>query len=237
MQDNTASAAQRFSAVHGRTARTDTPAETALAKDLRQAHSRDELVALYARFARGEGRFDAMMRKVVLAALSADCGTGLKVEDGVAFKHAETFRLGDNVFIGAQAFIQGRHEGTCIIGNNVWIGPQAYLDARDLVIGNHVGWGPGAKVLGSQHTGEPLDQPIIATDLLVARVQVDDWADIGMNAAILPGVTIGRGAIVGAGAVVTHDVAPFSIVSGVPARFMRWRDDAQANTRPTRGET
>lgn len=237
MQHSEAPAAQRFSAVHGRTARLDAPAETALLADLRQAYSRDELVALYARFATGEGRFDAMMRKALLGAMSASCGTGLKVESGVAFKHAETFRLGNNVFIGTQAFIQGRHEGTCIIGDHVWIGPQAYLDARDLIIGDHVGWGPGAKVLGSQHTGEPLDQPIIATDLVVSRVQVHDWADIGMNAAILPGVTIGRGAIVGAGAVVTHDVAPFSIVAGVPARFMRWRDDAHADTRTIRGDT
>jgi hypothetical protein len=44
------------------------------------------------------------------------------------------------------------------------------------------------------------------------------------NATILPGVTIGRGAIVGAGAVVTHDVPPFAIVAGVPAKFLRWRE-------------
>ena len=51
-------------------------------------------------------------------------------------------------------------------------------------------------------------------------------ADIGVNAVILPGVTVGKGAIVGAGAVVTHDVSPFAIAAGVPARFMRWRDGA-----------
>ena len=49
-------------------------------------------------------------------------------------------------------------------------------------------------------------------------------ADIGVNAIVLPGVTIGRGAIVGAGAVVTRDVPPFAIVAGVPARFLAWRE-------------
>jgi len=44
---------------------------------------------------------------------------------------------------------------------------------------------------------------------------------------LLPGVTIGKGSIVGAGAVVTRDVAPFSIVAGVPAKFVRWRDGYQ----------
>ena len=46
--------------------------------------------------------------------------------------------------------IQGRYDGKCKIGNHVWIGPHAYFDARDLVLEDYVGWGPGAKVLGSQ---------------------------------------------------------------------------------------
>ena len=54
-------------------------------------------------------------------------------------------------------------------------------------------------------------------------VRIEAWADIGTNAVILPGVTVGRGAIVGAGAVVTHDVPPFAIVAGVPARVIRMR--------------
>src|SRR5690606_13912745 len=89
-----------------------------------------------------------------------------------------------------------------------------------------VGWGPGARVLGSQHTGLPADLPIISTDLDIKPVRVGDWADIGTNAILLPGVTIGKGAIVGAGAVVVEDVPPFAIVAGVPARFLRWRPES-----------
>jgi acetyltransferase-like isoleucine patch superfamily enzyme len=55
-------------------------------------------------------------------------------------------------------------------------------------------------------------------------VRVEEWADIGTGAILLPGVTVGKGSIVGAGAVVTRDVAPFAVVAGVPARFIRWRD-------------
>ncbi len=179
---------------------------------------------LYGRFAAGDGFADQMMRRVIWRALARRCGPGLRIGAGAAFKHPETFELGSGVFIGAQAVVQGRYDGSCIIGDNCWIGPQAFLDARDLVLGDSVGWGPGAKVLGSEHSGLPVDAPIIATDLEIRPVRVGDWADIGTNATILPGVTIGRGAIVGAGAVVVEDVPPFAVVAGVPARFLRWRE-------------
>ena len=65
---------------------------------------------------------------------------------------------------------------------------------------------------------------MIQTDLVVQPVRVCAWADVGVNAVVLPGVTIGNGAIVGAGAVVTRDVPPFAVVAGVPARFIRWRE-------------
>ena len=140
-------------------------------------------------------------------------------------------------FIGAGAYVQGRFDGTCVIGDHVWIGPGAYFDARDLVLGEHVGWGPGAKVLGSQHTGIPADIPIVGTDLEIRPVRIEAWADIGTNAVILPGVTIGRGAIVGAGAVVTADVEPFAVVAGVPARFLHWREGSEAMRGPAPKES
>ncbi|MDA9981304.1 N-acetyltransferase [Gammaproteobacteria bacterium] len=212
-------------ATHGRKENNPDPAYiTEFGRELRDQYGREGLIELYGRFIDGCGHFDLVVRRIIWAALARQCGAGLHVDPNVNFKHLETFTIGSGVFIGSESFIQGRFDGRCVIGDHVWIGPTSYLDARDLVLEDHVGWGPGAKVLGSVHIGVPLDEPIIKTDLTIKPVKVCAWADIGTNSVLLPGITVGKGAIVGAGAVVTKDVLPFSVVVGVPARFLRWRE-------------
>ncbi len=214
-------------AVHGvREVVPDPAFELELSQHLRATNTNATLMQLYSTFIAGEGAFDGLMRRGIWRAAARRFGHGVTIGPDVRMKHLETFEIGDGVFIGAQSYIQGRFDGSCVIGDRTWIGPQSYFDARDLLIGRDVGWGPGAKVLGSAHTGLPRDQPIIATDLEIRPVRIDDGADIGVGAVLLPGVTVGQGSIVGAGAVVTNDVAPFSIVAGVPARFLRFRDGA-----------
>jgi len=190
---------------------------------LRDSRPKEELVDLLARFRAGENAFDTMMRRVLMHALCKRAGDDLQVGPNVVLKHPETMEFGDCVFLGAQTMIQGRFDGVCKVGSHVWIGPQAYFDARDLVLEDYVGWGPGAKVLGSVHTGIPSNEPIITTGLVIKPVRVGFGADIGMNASILPGVHVGAHCIVGAGAVVTHDIPDYAIVVGVPARVIRDR--------------
>jgi acetyltransferase-like isoleucine patch superfamily enzyme len=211
-------------AVHGRReVRPDPAHERDLVEHLRSSEGRDSLLALYGRFVQGETPFDAMMRRVLWRALARRAGQGLRVERGAQFKHIETIEIGDGVFVGEQAMIQGRVDGTCTIGDHAWLGPQSYFDARALVIEEYVGWGPGARVLGSEHGGQPLDVPVIQTDLVIKPVHIGAWADIGVNAVILPGVTIGKGAIIGAGSVVTADIPPMTVAVGAPARVTRQR--------------
>jgi galactoside O-acetyltransferase len=212
-------------AIHGNTPiPPDPPDELALAERLRRDETREHVQELATRHAYGDTAEDRRMRRAAWRALARQFGHGVTIARGALAKHPETFEIGDGVFIGEQAFIQGRFDGRCVIGDRVWLGPQSYFDARDLVIEEYVGWGPGAKVLGSQHTGVPVDVPIVQTDLRIEPVRIGAWADVGVNAVILPGVTVGRGAIVGAGAVVTEDVGAFAIVAGVPARLIRWRE-------------
>ncbi|GFE68214.1 DapH/DapD/GlmU-related protein [Chroococcus sp. FPU101] len=214
--------------VHGlQDTKLDPNFEIELAEYLKHQYTPESLIDLYARFVASDGDFERLMRRAIWRAVARQFGHQVQINSQVGFKHLETFEIGDHVFIGSQSYIQGRFDGTCRIGNHVWIGPQSYFDARDLIIEDYVGWGPGAKVLGSTHTGIPLDAPIIQTTLEIKSVKVETGADIGMNATILPGVTIGKHSIVGAGAVVTQDVPPYAIVVGVPARFLRWREGSE----------
>lgn len=221
-------AVRTVAAVHGaRPVLDDPPFERDLSARLEQEYDRAALVDLHRRFADGERYLDVAMRRAIWRAVARRVGDGLQVAPGVGFTHLETFEIGRGVFIGASSYLQGRFDGRCEIGDRVWIGPQSYFDARDLVIEECVGWGPGARVLGSAHTALPIDVPIIQTDLEIRPVRIGAWADIGVNAVILPGVTVGRGALVGAGAVVTRDVPPFAVVAGVPARVVRFRTGAE----------
>ena len=100
------------------------------------------------------------------------------------------------------------------IGEDTVIGEQAVLDGRDkLIIGSHVAFATGVMVYNSQHDIRDPQFKAIS-----APVVIDDYVFIGPRAIILPGVHVGKGAVVGAGAVVTKDVAPGVVVGGVPAK-------------------
>jgi acetyltransferase-like isoleucine patch superfamily enzyme len=223
------SGARTVKAIHGvREVAPDPQFELDLAANLRAHLSSEQLLDAFTNYADGSGYIDVLMRRIFLRALVKKFGSGVTIRRSVSFIHPETFEIGDRVFIGEQTIIQGRFDGRCVIGAGVWIGPQSYFDARDLVIEDDVGWGPGAKVLGSEHTGLPTEIPLIQTDLQIVPVRIGASADIGVNAIILPGITVGRGAIVGAGAVVTRDVPEFAKVAGVPARVIGWRQGHEA---------
>ncbi len=197
--------------------------ELQFAAHLKASHSPADLAILFSRYRGDEGIFESQLRRIIFRAMCKKAGHGVRIEPEVVVKHPETIEVGDAVFIGSHAMIQGRYDGICSIGSHVWIGPHAYFDARNLILEDYVGWGPGAKVLGSSHTGLPVELPIIATDLKIERVTVRYGADIGMNATILPGVEIGAHAIVGGGAVVTRNVPEYAVVAGVPARVLHFR--------------
>lgn len=100
------------------------------------------------------------------------------------------------------------------IGDDSKIGDHAFLDGRaPLVVGNHVDIASSVMIYNSEHD---LESPEFAAR--EEKVEIGDYVFVGPRAIILPGVTIGKGAVVAAAAVVTKDVHEFTIVGGVPAK-------------------
>ena len=112
----------------------------------------------------------------------------------------KNIHVGENVFINSGCKMQD--QGGIYIGDNVLIGHNACL-------------------LTLNHAKEPENR----ADMYPAPIHIGDKAWLGSNVTVLPGVTIGEGAIVAAGAVVTKDVAPNTIVGGIPAKFIKNVED------------
>ncbi len=164
----------------------------------------------------GTGSFDP----ADFHSLGPDC----VFEPGVLVFHPENITLGRNVYVGHQTILKGYYRNHMTVGDQTWIGQQCFFHAAGgITLGAHVGVGPGVKILTSVHQEAGRDIPVLFSPIACAPVVIEDDCDIGINAVILPGVTLGRGVIVGAGSVVTRSVAPYAIVSGVPARVRRYR--------------
>ena len=201
----------------------DSSAEKAFANHLRKTLTTQEINSLFTRYSEGLSEYDFTMRRVIWKALAKKVGNGLRIGTGVKFKHLETFTFGNDVFIGDSAHLQGRYDGEAFIDDGCWIGPQTFIDGRCIKISRKVGLGPGVKILGSFHTGFPLEKPIIETDLQIKKIVIEKGVDIGTGAIILPGVRIGENAIVGAGAVVNKNIIKYQIAAGIPAKVIRTR--------------
>lgn len=133
-----------------------------------------------------------VIRKILLKMARVHLGNGSYLCMGLYFISHSKFRIGLNSQINQGCLFDCR-EGI-VIGNSVSISHRV-----SIFTGSHDVQDRGFRYKGGS-------------------VVVDDFAWIGANATILPSVHIGEGAVVAAGAVVTHDVPPYSIVGGVPAK-------------------
>ena len=155
----------------------------------------------------------------------AGCGANVVFEPGALVFHPENVEIGDDVYVGHYAILKGYYRNRLVIGPGSWIGQMAFLHAAGgIEIGARVGIGPAAVVITSSHELPPsIDTPIMDGPIETAPVVLEDGCDVGVRAVILPGVRVGKGAQVGAGAVVTADVPAGAVVAGSPARVLRLR--------------
>jgi len=154
----------------------------------------------------------------------------IRMRFGLRHVHRSTLILAPKAV--CRDFVAGRD---CFVNAGSRIGPHVLLDDYVLI-------GPDVIFTGDDHRLDIIGVPIIFSGrpaLRPTRVERDVW--IGARSVILSGVTIGSGAVIAAGAIVTRDVPPFAIVGGVPAKFLRWRfeceEDREAHSKQlTRGD-
>lgn len=147
------------------------------------------------------GKIIRKFRSAVAGACLDKHGKNINIEKGADFGRGRGITIGNNSGLGKNCSVRGPLE----IGDNVMMGP-------DVVI------------LTNNHCTERIDIPMNQQGTLPNEKVVianDVW--IGTRAVILPGVHIGNGCIIAAGAVVTKDVPDFAVVGGVPAKVIKYR--------------
>lgn len=147
------------------------------------------------------GKFAKWSRKICGKLILQQCGKNVNIERGAVF--SSHVSLGDNSGIGICASLTG----SVSIGKNVMMGPHCTMYSRN-------------------HAFDRLDIPMCEQGFQNERtivIENDVW--IGGHTIFLPGVHIGQGAIIGAGAVVTKNVPAYAIVGGNPARIIRFRNE------------
>ena len=129
------------------------------------------------------------------------------------------FSLGDYSVIESFACINNA-VGDVIIGDHTRIGLHNTI-IGPVDIGSHVNLAQGITVTALNHNFNDTDKRIDEQGVSTTPVTIEDDVWVGANAVILPGVTIGNHCVVAAGAVVTKDVPPHSLVAGVPAKVIK----------------
>ena len=129
------------------------------------------------------------------------------------------FWLGDYSVVESFACINNA-VGDVIIGNHTRIGLHNTI-IGPVTIGSHVNLAQGITITALNHNFGDSEKRIDQQGISTKEVVLEDDIWVGANAVILPGVTIGKHAVVAAGAIVTKDVPPHSLVAGVPAKVIR----------------
>ncbi len=140
----------------------------------------------------------------------------------------------ENISVGRQLYSTGHavlsaEKGKLLIHDGVALNNNVHINASlggDIEIGSHVMVGPNSVLRASDHVFDDANVPIQFQGHTGGRIVLEEDVWLGANVVVVSGVRIGKGSVVAAGAVVTKDVEPGSVVGGVPARLIKMRSEA-----------
>jgi len=174
-------------------------------------------------------RAKAFMYRLILKRM----GKNVEIHSGVKIFSPERVEMGDNVTIYENVLIYGGgNSGYVKMGDRSHIAPFSVINGEGgVVIGNKVAIGPGVKIYSISNTGDDHSIDIIDAPRNRKEIIIQDNVWIGANCVVVPGVKIGTGSIIGAGAVVIKDIPSNSVAVGVPAKVIRTRNADHLNGR------
>ena len=161
-------------------------------------------------------------------------GASIGKNSFIRISQTGSLSIGENCYLGDSLEIGT--DGLLSIGDNTTIQHRSTI-LGDVSIGQYCTFGPNVYLSSGNHNFDLYpsmyirDQDKLVADdaLFISRrskkVVVEDDCWLGINVAVMPGVVIGKGAIVGASSIVTRNVAPYAVVAGIPARLIRKRLD------------
>jgi maltose O-acetyltransferase len=154
-------------------------------------------------------RFDIGAGVAIHGMRNLSLGDGTAIEDDCTLCcHNAPLTLGRSCYLNRNVRLGSAGTASLTLGDNVMVGPNVVMDT-------------------SRHRDGRTDIPMKDQGMEYRPISIGDDVWIGANAVVICGVSIGRGCIVGAGAVVTRDLPPYSVAVGVPARVVRRRDAAR----------
>jgi acetyltransferase-like isoleucine patch superfamily enzyme len=163
----------------------------------------------------------ARLKAILLRLRGAHVGRKCLIGARLAVPYARGLTIGNRVEVEHDVFLKlVAREASLKIGDHTFVGRGCEIDvAGTITIGAHTLLAPGVFITDHAHN-QSAAKRFDEQGNRIAPVVIGDDAWLGVRSVILAGVTIGNGAIVGAGAVVTKDVEPYAIVAGVPARVI-----------------
>jgi len=183
-------------------------------------------------------------RGIVYRSVLGSIGSSCLIEEDVRLQVPKRIFLGSRVFVGQYSYLDGQTsilrlgddvhlsrfctlragERGIAVHEGAGINTRSYIDGNGGVeIGRNALLSPGVQVLSGNHVFDDPQTPIRLQGTAYGKVTIGEDCWLGTNVVVLPGVTIGRGAVIGAGAVVTKDVPELALALGIPAKVVGHR--------------